>query len=90
MPPGGNDSIMPTTFASAGVDCAPSPGATQQVFLKAKATDYEIIAARLAIASVPGVTIDQYLDHEGAASQLSCVFPDAHDAVHRIEPVTCV
>jgi hypothetical protein len=84
---GGNDPITPTTFASAGIDCAPSPGATQQVFLKAKATDYEIIAARLAIASVPGVTIDQYLDHQGAATQLSCVFPDAPELVHSIEPV---
>ncbi len=83
---GGNDPT-PTTFASAGIDCAPSPAATEQVFLKAKATDYEIIAARLAIASVAGVTIDQYLDHQGAATQLSCVFPDAHDPVHSIEPV---
>jgi hypothetical protein len=72
---GGND---PTT---------PSPAATEQVFLKTKATDYEIIAARLAIASVPGVTIDQYLDLQGAATQLSCVFPDAPDLVHSIEPV---
>jgi hypothetical protein len=82
---GGNDSTPPTTFASAGIDCAPSAAATEQVFLKTKATEYEIIAARLAIASVPGVTIDQYLDHEGAATQLSCVFPDAPDLV-RIEP----
>ena len=84
---GGNDPIAPTTFASAGIDCAPSPAATGQVFLKAKATDYEIIAARLAIASVPGVTIDQYLDHQGAFTQLSCVFPDAPDLVHSIQPV---
>ncbi len=82
---GGNDPT-PTTFASAGIDCAPSPAATEQVFLKAKATDYEIIAARLAIASVAGVTIDQYLDHQGAAMQLSCVY-DAPDLVHSIEPV---
>jgi hypothetical protein len=84
---GGNDPIAPTTFASAGIDCAPSPGATGQVFLKVKATDYEIIAARLAIASVPGVTIDQYLDHQGAFAQLACVFPDAPDLVHSIRPV---
>jgi cell division protein FtsX len=84
---GGNDPTPPTTFASAGIECAPSPAATEQVFLKAKATDYEIIAARLAIASVPGVTIDQYLDHQGAATQLSCVFGDAPDLVHSIEPV---
>jgi hypothetical protein len=84
---GGYDSITPTTFASAGVDCAPSPAATEQVFLKVKATDYEIIAARLAIASVPGVTIDQYLDHKGAATQLSCVFPDPPDLVHSVHPV---
>jgi hypothetical protein len=85
--PGGNDAIAPTTFASAGIDCGPSPAATGQVFLKARATDYEIIAARLAIASVPGVTIDQYLDRKGARAQLSCVFPDAPDLVHRIHPV---
>ena len=84
---GGNDPIAPTTFASAGIDCASSPDATGQVFLKSKATDYEIIAARLAIASVPGVTIDQYLDHESAFTQLSCVFPDAPDLEHRIHPV---
>ena len=84
---GGNDPTIPTTFASAGIDCAPSPAATEQVFLKVKATDYEIIAAHLAIASVPGVTIDQYLDHQGAATQLSCVFPDAPDLVHSIHPV---
>jgi cell division protein FtsX len=84
---GGSDPIAPTTFASAGIDCAPSPGATGQVFLKANATDYEIIAARLAIASVPGVTIDQYLDHQGAFAQLACVFPDAPDLVHSIRPV---
>jgi hypothetical protein len=84
---GGNDAIAPTTFASAGIDCAPSPGATGQVFLKVKATDYEIIAARVAIASAPGVTIDQYLDHQGAFAQLACVFPDAPDLVHRIRPV---
>ncbi len=83
---GGNDPT-PTTFASAGIDCAPSPAATEQVFLKAKATDYEIIAARLAIASVAGVTIDQYLDHQGAATQLSCVYRDAPDLVQSIEPV---
>jgi cell division protein FtsX len=57
------------------------------VFLKANATEYEIIAARLAIASVPGVTIDQYLDHQGAATQLSCVFPDSPDLVRSIHPV---
>jgi hypothetical protein len=84
---GGSDPIAPTTFASAGIDCAPSPDATGQVFLKVKATDYEIIAARLAIANVPGVTIDQYLDHQGALTQLSCVFPDAPDLVHSIRPV---
>lgn len=84
---GGGDTIAPTTFASAGIGCAPSPTATGQVFLKAKATEYEIIAARLAIASVPGVTIDQYLDHRGAFTQLSCVFPDAPDLVHRIHAV---
>jgi hypothetical protein len=84
---GGKESIEPTTFASAGIDCAPSPGATGQVFLKANATDYEIIAARLAIASVPGVTIDQYLDHDGAFAQLSCVYPYGPDMVHRIRPV---
>jgi cell division protein FtsX len=83
---GGTDPIAPTTFASAGIDCAPSPGATGQVFLKAKATEYEIIAARLAIASVPGVTIDQYLDHQGAFTQLACLFPDAPD-LHSIRPV---
>ena len=33
------------------------------------------------------MTIDQYVDHQGAATQLSCVFPDAHDAAHSIEPV---
>jgi hypothetical protein len=84
---GGTDPIAPTTFASAGIDCAPSPGATGQVFLNVKATEYEIIAARLAIASVPGVTIDQYLDHQGAFTQLSCVYPDAPDLVHSIHPV---
>ncbi len=83
---GGSDPTAPTTFARAGIDCAP-PAATEQVFLKVKATEYEIIAARLAIASVPGVTIDQYLDHQGAAAQLSCVFPDAPDLVHSIDPV---
>jgi hypothetical protein len=84
---GGNDPIAPTTFASAGIDCAPSPASTGQVFLKAKATDYEIIAARLAIGSVPGVTIDQYLDEQGAFTQISCVFLDAPDVVHSIHPV---
>jgi hypothetical protein len=84
---GGNDPRAATTFASAGIDCAPSPSATGQVFLKVKATEYEIIAARLAIASVPGVTIDQYLDHQGAFAQLSCVYPGAPDLVHRIQPV---
>ena len=84
---GGSDAITPTTFASAGIDCAASPGATGQVFLKANATDYEIITARLAIASVPGVTIDQYLDHQGAFTQLSCVYPDAPDLVHSIHAV---
>ena len=84
---GGNGPTTPATFARAGIDCAPSPAATEQVFLKTNATEYEIIAARLAIASVPGVTIDQYLDHQGAATQLSCVFPDAPDLAHRIEPV---
>src|SRR5262249_43355975 len=59
---GGTDPMAPATFASAGIDCAPSPSATAQVFLKVNATEYEIIAARLAIASVPGVTIDDYLD----------------------------
>jgi cell division protein FtsX len=84
---GGSDPIAPTTFASAGIDCAPSAGATGQVFLKPKATDYEIITARLAIASVPGVTIEQYLDHQGAFSQLSCVFADAPVLVRSIHPV---
>jgi hypothetical protein len=84
---GGNDPRAPTTFASAGIECAPSPAATEQVFLKVNATDYEIIAARLAIASVPGVTIDQYLDRHDAFTQLSCVFPDAPVLVHRVRPV---
>jgi cytochrome c oxidase assembly protein Cox11 len=84
---GGNDPMAPATFASAGIDCAPSPGATGQVFLKVKATEYEVIAARLAIASVPGVTIDQYLDHKGAFTQLSCVFPNAPDLVQSVHPV---
>ena len=42
---GGNDPRISSTFASAGIDCAPSPTATEQVFLKVNATDYEIIAA---------------------------------------------
>jgi hypothetical protein len=84
---GGNDATEPTTFASAGIDCAPSPRATAQVFLKVKATDYEIITARLAIASVPGVTIDQYVDHDGAFAQLSCVYPFRSDTVRSIRPV---
>src|SRR3954452_12421861 len=84
---GGNDPRATMSFASAGIDCAPSPGATGQVFLKVHATEYEIIAARLAIASVPGVTIDQYLDHQGAITQLSCVFPGASDLVRSIHPV---
>jgi hypothetical protein len=84
---GGNDPATPSTFARAGIDCAASPTATEQVFLKANATDYEIIAARLAIASMPGVTIDQYLDHRRAATQFSCVFPDAPDLVHSVEPI---
>ena len=84
---GGSDTISPATFASAGIECAPSAAATGQVFLKANATNYEIIAARLAIASVPGVTIDQYLDHQGAFTQLSCVFPHAPDVALGIHPV---
>ena len=84
--PGGSDPIAPPTFASAGIGCAPSPTATGQVFLKAKATEYEIITARLAIASVPGVTIDQYVDHKGALAQVSCVFPDSPDLVRSIHP----
>ena len=84
---GGNDARPPTTFASAGIGCAPSPSATGQVFLKVHATEYEIITARLAIASEPGVTIDQYLDHQGALTQLSCVYPDAPDLVHSIHLV---
>jgi hypothetical protein len=83
---GGNDPVAPTTFASAGIDCAPSPRATEQVFVKANATDYEIIAARVAIASVPGVTIDQYLDHQRAFTQLSCVFQGAPGLARGINP----
>jgi hypothetical protein len=74
---GGNDALTTSTFASAGIECAPSPDATAQVFLKPNRTQYEVIAARVAIASTPGVTIDQYLDHELALSQLSCMFPNA-------------
>jgi len=84
---GDNDPTAPTTFASAGIDCAPSPGATGQVFLKVHATEYEVIAARLAIASVPGVTIDQYLDRRGALSQLSCVFPERSRFARGVHPV---
>ena len=83
----GNDPTAPTTFASAGIDCGPSPGATGQVFLNPNATDKEIIVARLAIASLPDVTIDQYLDHKGALIQLACIFSDAPDALHGIRPV---
>jgi hypothetical protein len=83
---GGTDPMAPATFASAGIDCAPSPSATAQVFLKVNATEYEIIAARLAIASVPGVTIDDYLDRQGALTQLGCIFPDAPD-LPSIRPV---
>ena len=83
---GGSDTIAPATFANAGIDVT-SRAATGQVFLKAKATNYEIIAARLAIVSVPGVTIDQYLDHQGAFTQLSCVFPNAPEVAFGIHPV---
>jgi len=84
---GDSDQTGTTTFASSEIECAASPGATGQVFLKAHATDYEIIAARLAIASVPGVIIDQYLDHQGAFAQLSCVFPDTPRLARSIHPV---
>jgi cell division protein FtsX len=56
------------------------------VFLNPSATDKEIIVVRLAIASVPGVTIDQYLDHRGAFTQLACIFSDTPDALHEIRP----
>jgi cell division protein FtsX len=84
--PGGSDAMTPATFASAGIDCAPSQSATGQVFLSTKTSDVEVIAARVAIASVPGVTIDQYLDHRGAVTQLACMFPDATDLLHRLRP----
>jgi hypothetical protein len=77
----------PTTFANAGIGCAPSPSATEQVFLRVDATDKEIIVARLAIASIPGVTIDQYIDHRGALTQLSCIFSDSPGALHGIRPI---
>jgi hypothetical protein len=57
------------------------------VFLDAHATDYEIIVARLAIASAPGVIIDQYLDHRRAFAQLSCVYPDTPRLARGIHPV---
>jgi hypothetical protein len=84
---GGNASVTPPTFASAGIDCAPSPGATEQVFLDVHATDKEIIVARLAIASLPGVTIDQYLDHRDALAQLACIFPGSPAVLHGTRPV---
>jgi hypothetical protein len=84
---GGNHQAAPSTFASAGIACGPSPGATEQVFLKVKATDKDIIVARLAIASVPGVIIDQYLDHKDAYTQLACILSGAPGGAHGIRPV---
>ena len=78
-PPDGTSTVAPTTFASAGIQCAPSAGATEQVFVAAGATDKDIIVARVGIASVPGVTIDRYLDREQALDQLRCLFPGPPD-----------
>lgn len=85
--PGDTDQVVTATFASSEIECAASPNATGQVFLDAHATDYEIIAARLAIASAPGVIIDQYLDHRRAFAQLACVYPDTPRLVRGIHPV---
>jgi hypothetical protein len=84
--PGGTYRVPPTTFANAGIDCGPSPGATGQVFVNANATEKEIIVVRLAIASVPGVTIDQYLDHQRAFTQLACIVSNAPDVLHGVRP----
>jgi hypothetical protein len=85
--PGGSDPVAPTTFASAGIECAPSPGATAQVFLNVKSSELDIIVARVAIASLPGVTIDQYLDHEAALDQLACIFRYAPDRLRDMRAV---
>jgi FtsX extracellular domain len=70
----GEDRQAVATFASASVDCAPSPDANLQVFLPLGATDEQIEAARVALAQTPGVAVDRYLDHQGAMSQFACIF----------------
>jgi cell division protein FtsX len=75
-----------TTFASAGVDCAPSPDATGQVFLRLTATDDQINAVRSAIEAVPGVTIVRYLDPQAAYTQFVCIFADNPDLMNAIQP----
>jgi cell division protein FtsX len=72
------------TFASASVECAPSPDATLQVFLPLGATDDQIEAARVALAQTPGVAVDRYLDHQGAMSQFACIFADNPELVSSI------
>jgi cell division protein FtsX len=72
------------TFASAGVECAPSPDANLQVFLPVGATDEQIEAARVGLAQTPGVAVDRYVDHQGAFSQFACIFTDNPDLVGSI------
>lgn len=80
------DRASAATFASAGVDCAPSPNATAQVFMTLRATDAETEAARAAIAAVPGVTIDRYLDRGDAHDQFACIFAFNPDLAQSVGP----
>lgn len=75
-----------STFAAAGTKCAPSPDATVQVFVSPHATANEINAVRAGIETIPGVTIDRYLDPDAAYAQFACVFNDNPDLLNSTQP----
>jgi len=84
---GGDDRQAVATFASAGAECAPSPSANMQIFLPVGANDEQIEAVRVGISQTPGVTIDRYLDPQGAYNQFACIFADKPDLVDSIRAV---
>jgi hypothetical protein len=87
---GGNESRSVATFASAGVDCPPSPDSTLQVFLNVQATPAQIEATRVGLKKIPGVTIDRYLDNNGTSSgtwaQAECLLANRQDVLNALSP----